>query len=156
MEDNSTNLELEKSKYHLTKLIIWVSITVLIFLILSSIIISNYDFKLNEVGDSFGILNTLFSGLTFVGVIYTIILQRVELQRQQKQIDDVKTDSKKQLNTIIKTAKLNALCSIFQHHTEIKLHSLDGAEKRSASSKLQETAMRIDALLLDFDSELDN
>ena len=38
------------------------------------------------IGDSFGLLNTLFSGLAFAGVIITILLQREELKLQREEL----------------------------------------------------------------------
>jgi hypothetical protein len=40
----------------------------------------------NEMGDSFGIVNSLFSGLAFAGLIVTILLQKEELKEQRKEI----------------------------------------------------------------------
>ncbi len=37
-------------------------------------------------GDSFGVLNSLFSGLAFAGVIITILLQRDELRLQREEL----------------------------------------------------------------------
>ncbi len=37
-------------------------------------------------GDQFGAVNSLFSGLALAGIIYTIILQRKELQHQRKEL----------------------------------------------------------------------
>ena len=36
-----------------------------------------------QIGDMFGVVNTLFSGLAFAGVIYTLLLQRHELELQR-------------------------------------------------------------------------
>jgi hypothetical protein len=38
------------------------------------------DHVMGTLGDSFGILNTLFSGLAFAGLVYTIYLQKKELK----------------------------------------------------------------------------
>lgn len=38
-----------------------------------------------QIGDSFGAINALFSGLAFAGVIYTVYLQRKELKLQRKE-----------------------------------------------------------------------
>ncbi len=35
-------------------------------------------------GDSFGALNAIFTGLAFAGVIYTMILQKDEIQKQEE------------------------------------------------------------------------
>lgn len=42
---------------------------------------------LGKFGDSFGALNTLFSGLAFVGLIYAILLQREDLRIQSKELE---------------------------------------------------------------------
>lgn len=44
--------------------------------------------KRGVFGDKFGAINALFSGLAFAGVIYTILLQSLELEQQRKEIKD--------------------------------------------------------------------
>jgi hypothetical protein len=39
-----------------------------------------------QIGDSFGAVNALFSGLAFVGVLYAIVLQRFEIAHQQAEL----------------------------------------------------------------------
>jgi hypothetical protein len=39
-----------------------------------------------QFGDLFGAVNAFFTGLAFAGVIYTIILQRKELEMQRKEL----------------------------------------------------------------------
>ena len=39
-----------------------------------------------EIGDMFGAINALFSGLAFAGVVYTIMLQRNELELQRRDL----------------------------------------------------------------------
>jgi hypothetical protein len=41
---------------------------------------------LAQKGDSFGAINALFSGLAFAGLIYTMIMQRQELEMQRKEL----------------------------------------------------------------------
>ncbi|QGY47849.1 hypothetical protein GM418_30595 [Maribellus comscasis] len=41
------------------------------------------------LGDSFGAINSLFSGLAFGGLIYTILLQRKELELQREEIKEM-------------------------------------------------------------------
>ena len=43
-------------------------------------------------GDSFGAINSLFSGLAFAGVIFTILLQRKELQLQRKELEEARKE----------------------------------------------------------------
>ncbi len=38
------------------------------------------------IRDMFGAVNALFSGLAFAGIIYTVWLQRMELQLQRKEL----------------------------------------------------------------------
>lgn len=42
--------------------------------------------KRGQMGDSFGVLNTLFSGLAFAGIVFTIFLQRKELSLQRNEL----------------------------------------------------------------------
>lgn len=126
-----------------------------LFLIIGSAFLKSAgEIKLNELGDSFGVLNTLFSGLTFAGLIYTIILQRIELHNQQIEIENVKADQKKQLFAALKTAKLNALCSIFQHHTDLSLNARSESDRGKARLQLMYTASQIDILLKEIDLEI--
>lgn len=50
----------------------------------------------NEVGDSFGAINTLFSGFAFVGVIVAIILQSKELKAQREELSQTRQELKGQ------------------------------------------------------------
>lgn len=42
--------------------------------------------KRGQMGDSFGVLNTLFSGLAFAGIVFTIFLQKKELGLQRNEL----------------------------------------------------------------------
>jgi hypothetical protein len=44
----------------------------------------------NELGDSYGALNALFSGLAFAGVIVAILLQSAELRLQREELEDTR------------------------------------------------------------------
>lgn len=39
-----------------------------------------------QFGDTFGAINTFFSGLAFAGIIYTILMQRTELSLQREEL----------------------------------------------------------------------
>ncbi len=45
-----------------------------------------------QVGDTFGAVNALFSGLAFAGVIYAILLQKQELQLQRRELEETRTE----------------------------------------------------------------
>lgn len=47
-----------------------------------------------QFGDMFGVVNALFSGLAFAGIIYTILLQRHELSLQRKELKDTREELK--------------------------------------------------------------
>lgn len=59
---------------------------------LFSIIMFDEGHKMNELGDSFGALNTLFSGLAFGGVIVTMLMQSRELKNQQKEMRETREE----------------------------------------------------------------
>jgi uncharacterized LabA/DUF88 family protein len=81
-------------------------------------------------GDSFGAVNSLFSGLAFGGLIYTILLQRkeLELQRQElietrqelKRSADAQEKSERALNSQIRalniTAEISGLNAIIDNY----------------------------------------
>ena len=48
------------------------------------------SFNRGIFGDSFGALTALFSGLGFAGLVYTILLQREQIDLQQAEINDTK------------------------------------------------------------------
>lgn len=56
-------------------------------------------------GDMFGSLNTLFSGLAFVGVIVAILLQRKELELQRQELEDTREELKGQKDQLIEQNK---------------------------------------------------
>jgi len=58
--------------------------------------IKNEQLSLGTFGDSFGALNTLFSGLAFAGIAYSIKIQREELQQAKEQNEQQKKDSDRQ------------------------------------------------------------
>tara|TARA_B100001971_G_C17967753_1_gene420743 strand:- start:57 stop:542 length:486 start_codon:yes stop_codon:yes gene_type:complete len=83
------------------------------------------------LGDSFGVINSLFSGLAFAGIIYTILLQRKELALQRQELKETRMElersaaaqenserqQKRQAENLKITAKLNALNSLLNYYT---------------------------------------
>lgn len=69
-------------------LFLWMLVfVVLVFVV--NLCLPLFGFDANErgtFGDQFGAANALFSGLAFVGLIYTIILQRKDLALQRKDL----------------------------------------------------------------------
>ncbi|MDN4067557.1 hypothetical protein QYF50_06580 [Paenibacillus vini] len=72
-----------KWKFNSKTMIILIIIIYLLFSSLMLIFVKDWPLSAS-IGDSFGIVNALFSGIALVGVIYTLFLQRetLELQRE--------------------------------------------------------------------------
>ncbi len=74
-------------------------------------------------GDMFGGLNALFSGFAFVGIIYTILLQRIELKLQRKELEltrNVLEEQRKEMSEQSDTLKLQSFENTF--FSMLKLH----------------------------------
>ncbi len=103
----------KREQYHPPLIVfILISLIVITIQIMGGILIyysiTNWGDRAN-FGEMFGAIGTLFSGLAFAGVIYTILLQRNEFKRTaeaQKQSEQSLTD---QANALKETARLNAL-----------------------------------------------
>lgn len=54
------------------------------------------------IGDSFGAINALFSGLAFAGVIFAILLQRADIKRQHIETKEQANDFAKEIQEIQK------------------------------------------------------
>lgn len=77
-------------------------------------------------GDTFGAINSLFSGLAFAGLLYTILLQsrelklqRIELKLTRDQITSSAASQKEQADYILLAARISAAISkqeIFANH----------------------------------------
>lgn len=71
------------------KNIFYIIIGIIVIMIFNYFIINKFfdSWEIRgQVGDSFGVITTLFSGLAFAGLIYTIYLQRNELQLQREEL----------------------------------------------------------------------
>ena len=96
--------------------------------------VTNYDFQClggaGVFGDSFGALNTLFSGLAFAGIILTIFMQKEELKLQRKELKMQREEMKrfadaqeKSEEALGKTATLTALNTLLEYNNN-KIDSL--------------------------------
>ena len=75
--------------------------------------------KVGTYGDSFGYVNSLFSGLAFGGVIFAIVLQTMELSLQRKELEDTREELKKSGIPQKQLVSLNTLSAITQYHLQI-------------------------------------
>jgi hypothetical protein len=126
----------EEKEIGFTPLIIAGTLIVLVWIFTPIIIYYNfYDWsKSGAFGDLFGVVNALFSGLAFAGIIYTILLQRKELKLQRQELEETRNELKrsadaqekservflKQVELMNKTARLNGLSSIIEHNNALK------------------------------------
>lgn len=76
-------------------------------------------------GDSFGLLTSLFSGLAFAGLIWTILLQRVELRLQRKELEESRRQA---ILTRVMNITQNQVAA---YRTEISILRFQGLETLS-------------------------
>lgn len=87
----------------------------------------------SQFGDLFGGVNALFSGLAFIGVVYTIFIQKQELSLQREELKLTREELKrtaeaqekseqalsKQAASLKVTAKLNGKSAVLQHYNAL-------------------------------------
>ncbi|MEO5905234.1 MAG: hypothetical protein ABIQ11_00810 [Saprospiraceae bacterium] len=78
----------------LKRLFIYITIGWISSPIVTILIFQNLD-KMASFGDSFGTINSLFSGLALAGIIYTIFLQKTELSLQREELKLTRTELKR-------------------------------------------------------------
>ncbi|WP_299549038.1 hypothetical protein [Seonamhaeicola sp.] len=137
--------------------IIWISSVFIIPCFLSDLE------KRALLGDSFGTINSLFSGLAFAGIIYTILLQRKELALQRQELKETRLELERSANAQEKserqqrrqsenlkiTAKLNALSTLVSYYSNVeeKTKNFNGAKYREAQNEQERYIARIKELL---------
>lgn len=115
-----------------TKIIIWAAMIVFATWGLSWFLL--YDMKdRGTFGDMFGAVNSLFSGLAFLGVIYAILLQRTELALQREELSLTRKELKKSADAQEKSEKALAQQALAMEKTALinsLTASLESLEKR--------------------------
>lgn len=98
------------------KMVVWIVVCLLIQWLYYYLIILNlpsWDVR-GQFGDLFGGLAAGFNGLTFAGLIYTLLLQREEIRAQQIESSNI-SYAQRQSNLILSlTGELSALNSMLQ------------------------------------------
>lgn len=120
------------------------TVIVLIIVSLGGILLYGVFGKWEEAGvfgDSFGVVNALFSGLAFAGIIYTILLQRKELVLQRRDLEltrdelkGQKAEFKKQNETLTHQQFEDTFFSLLSMITDVrsnilKVETKDGKDK---------------------------
>jgi hypothetical protein len=155
-------LENLKSKIGLLSILI---ILVVIIWVLSAVFIiyglDNWSDR-GTFGDLFGAVNGLFSGLAFAGLIYTIVLQKRDLQMQRDEIRMNRSELKKsakaqqksevalleQVEQMKITSKLNALNTIINYYNlQISSQNTTQETLLKFKDKRREAIKEIDQLI---------
>ncbi|MCE3228468.1 MAG: hypothetical protein K0S32_3019 [Bacteroidetes bacterium] len=111
----------KKKKKKLPSLILLLSIIALtwgIFIFIAKFSFKDWD-NAGVFGDSFGAINALFSGLAFAGIIYTIFLQKQELELQRRELRQTRLEFKIQNETLKKQRFENTFFHLLNLHNEI-------------------------------------
>lgn len=126
----------------INKNLVWVMLGGVVFLFLLNLcliwVIDDPNWR-GTFGDQFGAVNALFSGLAFTGLIYTIILQRRDLEIQRNDLrlqrDELKQTRKEfeEQNMTMKRQRFENtffnLMSLHQHITDnLEYECSDGAD----------------------------
>lgn len=78
-----------------------------------------------QLGDLFGITNSLFSGMAFAGVIFTMLLQQDQITNQQEEATQERDEARRSLETQAQANSLTVLTFLLAHY-EKRLASLEG------------------------------
>ena len=71
---------------------------------------------LGKFGDSFGAVNALFTGLTFAGLIITILQQREEIALQHKELVESRVQFERSATAQETSARFNALSELLKEY----------------------------------------
>ncbi|NGF75762.1 hypothetical protein G5B10_07715 [Fluviicola sp. SGL-29] len=135
----------EKSTWTICKVTLsrglWIAIFLIPFLWLSTLLLLFMDStKAGTFGDMFGAVNALFSGFAFLGIIYTISLQRRELKLQRKELKLTRKEFKTQNRTLSFQRFENTLFQMLQLHHEI----IDKLEIKTTEIDINHPSERVD------------
>ena len=85
------------------------------------------------LGDMFGTVNALFSGLAFAGIIFTILLQRKELGYQRKELQETRAEFVIQNKTLKIQRFENTFFNLLELHNQI-VNDIDYEKKLDANN----------------------
>ncbi len=105
--------------------------------------------KAGVFGDSFGVLTSLFSGLAFSGLIWTIFLQRNDLKIQQEQLQhqlDEMENSRKEMATQSRIQRAQFYATIAQLRVAAKQAEVEALKVLAESSPPESRAEQIESI----------
>jgi len=161
--ESETKKEIEEDKLSgLVKLLIGIFVIWIISIFIIPFIYSELGDRAS-FGDSFGVINSLFSGFAFAGIIYTILLQRKELSLQRKELQETREELKRsataqekserqqrrQSENLKITAKLNALSTLVSYYSDVetKNKTLNSSKHLGAQREQEKYIQRIKEIL---------
>jgi len=107
--------------------------------------LANWETR-GQFGDMFGVVNALFSGLAFAGLIYTVWLQRQELSLQRKELEMTREELARSANAQEKAeSALAAQVGHFARQVDIWSRSL----REHAGASVAERQIQVDTALLE-------
>lgn len=106
-----------------------------------------YDVK-GQVGDMFGAINALFSGLAFAGLIYAIYLQNKELKLQKEELwktQEIAEEQEKALRSQAESQNLAVFQASFTQMLEIHFRLMDSYSKNEINGSQHFNASLVNA-----------
>ncbi|HEY8094821.1 MAG TPA: hypothetical protein VIE65_01830 [Methylobacter sp.] len=79
---------------------------------------TDWKTNLGAFGDSFGVVNTLFTGLTFSGLIINLLQQREEIKIQKEDLLESRKQFSRSADAQEKTARLAAFFDLLKEYNE--------------------------------------
>ncbi len=161
MEEFESQQSTRKEEFMLVQLLVGVVLLWLLSLMAIYWIGDDWSIR-GTIGDTFGAVNALFSGLAFAALVYTIILQRREIRLNRSEIElnrrelakSVKAQNASQLalkQQVAQThlsAKINAMNTIIGYYTsQIESDKSSPEVVERAKEKRRQIIHQIDVLI---------
>ncbi len=166
-----TEKEILETDDKLKPLIIAFSVIMVVWILSFVLIFYSFDTwgDRGTFGDAFGAINSLFSGLAFAGIVYTILLQRKELTLQRMELVETRKELRRsadaqekseqalsmQIKSMQTAAKLNALNSLVESYgrEEENFMRLDISKHRFAKGRKEMFLKEIEQTLKSIEEE---
>lgn len=78
-----------------------------------------------QLGDLFGITNSLFSGIAFAGIVFTILLQQEQISMQREEATHEREEARRSLDSQSRANHLSMLTFLISHYDR-RLANLEG------------------------------
>lgn len=126
-----------KNKTNKPIMIFIIMIILVLTLWILSLLLLKDNVNRGTFGDMFGAVNAIFSGLAFAGLIYTILLQKEELELQRNEISETRREFITQNNTLKSQRFENTFFNMLELHHKI-VDGIDTNERKSISINNQQ------------------